>query len=244
MEIWGKTDVGAVRRQNQDAFAMLLDEDRRVAVFVVCDGMGGARAGNVASGMAVECFMERMRKSAEEDFGNGDIIGCMSSAITAANRAVYEKSASDESCMGMGTTLVAAAVTRDRCVVMNIGDSRAYRVTGDCIVQVTRDHSVVEDMIDRGDISRQAAREHPKKNLITRALGTNAGETPDIFSQELREGDSLLLCSDGLSNTVEEREIFYETAYSRDVRKSCERLIGLALARGAPDNATVVLFRK
>ncbi|MDR2665559.1 MAG: Stp1/IreP family PP2C-type Ser/Thr phosphatase [Oscillospiraceae bacterium] len=243
MEIWGKTDVGAVRRQNQDAFAMLLDEDRNIAVFVVCDGMGGARAGNIASGMAVERFMERMRKYAEEDFG-GDMVGCMSAAIAAANKAVYDKSISDERCMGMGTTLVAAAVTRERCVVMNIGDSRAYKVTGSSIVQVTRDHSVVEDMIDRGDISRQAAKEHPKKNLITRALGTNAGEMPDIFSHELREGDSLLLCSDGLSNTVEEREIFYETAYGRDVRGSCERLIGLALARGAPDNATVVLFRK
>jgi protein phosphatase len=243
MEIWGNTDVGVVRRQNQDAFATMLDEDRRIAVFIVCDGMGGAQAGNIASSMAADSFMESVKRSVDNGAG-GDAAAMLSAAVASANTAVYDKSAGDESCAGMGTTLVAAAVTRDGCTVVNIGDSRAYKITGDAIYQVTKDHSVVEEMIDRGDITRMEAKEHPKKNLITRALGTNADEPPDIFRPELNEGDFLLLCSDGLSNIVEEREMFYEIAYSRDIRESCERLIALALSRGAPDNVTAVLFKK
>lgn len=219
----------------------MLDEDRRVAVFVVCDGMGGAQAGNIASSMAADHFMDFMKKSVEN---GGDIAAAMSGAVAAANTAVYDKSSGDENCAGMGTTLVAAAVTRDSCAIVNIGDSRAYKVTGDAIYQVTKDHSVVEEMIDRGDITRMEAKEHPKKNLITRALGTNADEPPDVFRPELSEGDLLLLCSDGLSNIVEEREMYYEIEYSRDIRESCERLVGLALSRGAPDNVTAVLFQK
>jgi protein phosphatase len=244
MEICGKTDTGVVRRQNQDAFATLIDEDKGIAIFVVCDGMGGARAGNVASSMAVDCFMESASRLADGDVDEAGLKSGLENAISTANTAVYGKSADDFNCAGMGTTLVAAVVSRNQCVVANIGDSRAYKITGDGITQVTRDHSVVEDMIDRGDITRPAARDHPKKNLITRALGTTAGESPDIFTPELRDGESLLLCSDGLSNIVDEREIFYETAYGRDIKESCERLVGLALARGAPDNVTVVLFRK
>ncbi|MDR1589500.1 MAG: Stp1/IreP family PP2C-type Ser/Thr phosphatase [Oscillospiraceae bacterium] len=241
MEIWGNTNVGVVRRQNQDAFATMLDENRNVAVFIVCDGMGGAQAGNIASSMAADCFMESMRSSAAE---GADFTAALFAAVADANSAVYGKSVGDESCAGMGTTLVAAAVTRESCTVVNIGDSRAYRITGDAIYQVTKDHSVVEEMIDRGDITRMEAKDHPKKNLITRALGTSADELPDIFRPELHEGDFLLLCSDGLSNIVEEREIFYEIAYCKDIREGCERLVGLALSRGAPDNVTAVLFRR
>jgi protein phosphatase len=244
MEICGGTDVGSVRRQNQDAFITLADEARRTAVFAVCDGMGGARAGNVASGMAAECFEEHMRSLVDGGASGSEIAGGMAEAIMEANRAIYSKSAGDGECAGMGTTIVAAAVTRDRCVVMNIGDSRAYMITQSGITQVTKDHSVVEDMVDRGDITRAQAREHPKKNLITRALGTSAAERPDIFEPELRDGDRLVLCSDGLSNIVDEREIYYETVSGGDARDSCGRLIALALARGAPDNVTVVVFRK
>jgi protein phosphatase len=244
MEICGKTDVGAVRRQNQDAFSMMLDDERSVAVFVVCDGMGGARAGNVASGMAVDCFMEYMRKAAGDGAQLGDIADIMEKAAAAANAAVYVKSATESEYAGMGTTLVAAVVTQERCVIANIGDSRAYRITDGGITQVTKDHSVVEEMVDRGDITRAEARGHPKKNLITRALGTGISEMPDIFEPELREGEYLLLCSDGLSNIVEEREIYYETTYGGGIEDSCGRLMEIALTRGAPDNVTAVLFKK
>ncbi|MDR1217365.1 MAG: Stp1/IreP family PP2C-type Ser/Thr phosphatase [Oscillospiraceae bacterium] len=244
MEICGKTDMGAVRRQNQDAFSVMLDDERSVAVFVVCDGMGGARAGNVASGMAVDRFMEYMRKAGGDGAQLGDIADVMEKAAAAANAVVYVKSATESEYAGMGTTLVAAAVTQERCVIANIGDSRAYRITGDGITQVTKDHSVVEEMVDRGDITRAEARGHPKKNLITRALGTGISEMPDIFEPELREGEYLLLCSDGLSNIVEEREIYYETTYGGGIEDSCGRLMEIALTRGAPDNVTAVLFKK
>jgi protein phosphatase len=243
MEIWGVTDEGAVRSENQDTFAVYVDKEKDTVVFAVCDGMGGARAGNVASGIATDCFMEYMRSNGTRAPGRAAASG-LRRAVAEANSAVYLRSVSDPECAGMGTTLVAAAVTRDVCAVANIGDSRAYKITAESITQVTKDHSVVEDMIDRGDITRFEARRHPNRNLITRALGTSPDETPDMFEPELKDGDCLLLCTDGLSNVVEEREIFMLTARGGSARDMCERLLELALRRGAPDNVTAVLFKK
>jgi protein phosphatase len=244
MEFWGVTDSGKIRRQNQDIFKVLYDEDKGIAVMAVCDGMGGAKAGNVASALAAEVFMHYMGRYVEDIGLQSDVAMKMADAVLAANKAVYEKGARDDEYAGMGTTLAAAISTRDGEVVINVGDSRVYRVTPKTIAQVTKDHSVVEDMIARGDLTRAQARKHPKKNLITRALGTSSDEEPDVFFLKLDPGDYLLLCSDGLSNVVKDREILNELKRSGSVRESCERLLETALARGAPDNVTVVLFKK
>ena len=244
MEIWGITNSGKVRQQNQDVFKTLYDEDKGIAVLVVCDGMGGARAGNVASAVAASVFMHNMGKYIENIGSLDDIAKKMSDAVLAANTAVFEKSARDDEYAGMGTTLTAAISTIDGEVVANIGDSRVYHVTNNSIKQITKDHSIMEDMIARGDITRAQARMHPNKHLITRALGTIREERPDVFFLCLNVGDHILLCSDGLSNIVMDHEILFELQRGIGVRESCENLIDMALSRGAPDNVTAVIFKK
>lgn len=237
MQVWGITHRGAVRQQNQDAFSTQTLSDGRV-IALVCDGMGGARAGNVASTMAVELFMEEFAKSdphlREEER--------MKKAASRANHEVFQKSIQDESCTGMGTTMVAVLAGESEAVILNEGDSRAYHVNQDGVVQVTRDHSLVEDLVERGELTREQARSHPHKNLITRALGAEPVLMADCFRQELRPGDYLLLCSDGLSNVVNEQEILYEIIHGGEAETCCQRLLDIALNRGAPDNVTAVLI--
>ena len=244
MDIWGVTDSGKVRRQNQDVFRTLFDVDKNVAVIVVCDGMGGARAGNVASALAAESFMRYMGRYIEHVGEQSDVAMKMADAVIEANNIVFEKSLSDDNYEGMGTTLTAVIATSGGEVVVNIGDSRVYHITNSFIRQVTTDHTVVEDMITRGDLTRTEARRHPKKNLITRVVGTNPNEEPDVFFLNLDRGDHILLCSDGLSNIVLESEILFELQHSAGVRESSIKLVEMALSRGAPDNVTAVLFRK
>jgi protein phosphatase len=244
MELWGLTDSGRVRRHNQDVFKVLFDEDRDIAVLVVCDGMGGAKAGNVASAIAAEAFMRYMGKCVEDIGSLSEMAMKMADAVLEANKAVYQKSTQDDEHYGMGTTLTAALSTGEGEVVVNIGDSRVYHVTQSAITQITKDHSVVEDMIMRGDLTRAEARRHPNKNLITRALGTSEDEEPDVFFLSLAPGEYILLCSDGLSNVVLDSEILFELQSGQTARECCEKLMEMALSRGAPDNVTAVLFRK
>lgn len=166
----------------------------------------------------------------------------MYSAVEAANTAIYEKSIDDVNCAGMGTTLVAALVHEGRALIINVGDSRAYLISDAGITQITRDHSVVEDMVRRGDITREEARVHPKRNLITRALGTAPGVDPDIFSVDLSGNTFLLLCSDGLSNVITDSEIKNTVTKLEHPDKVCDILLQAAYSRGAPDNVTIILY--
>jgi protein phosphatase len=244
MELWGITETGKVRRQNQDVFKILFDEEKNIAVLVVCDGMGGAKAGNVASALAADAFMHFIGKYIEDIGPQGDTAMKAADAVLEANKAVYSKSSHDDDYAGMGTTLTAVISTADGEVIVNIGDSRVYRITEGYITQVTKDHSVVEDMITRGDLTRSEARKHPSKHMITRALGTGPDEEPDVFMLNLNHGDYILLCTDGLTNIVKDGEILSSIHQGGSVRERCERLVGTVLDRGAPDNVTVVLFRK
>ena len=239
MQVWGVTDRGAVRQQNQDAYAARLLEDGRV-IALVCDGMGGARAGNVASTMAVELFMEEFLKSSPDD----PVEERMGHAASTANQAVFHRSVHDADCAGMGTTMVAVLACGQEAVILNEGDSRCYHINTEGIVLVTRDHSLVEDLVERGELTREQARTHPHKNLITRALGAEPVLMADCFRQPLAEGDYLLLCSDGLSNVVNEQEMLYEVIHGGGEEECCHRLLEIALSRGAPDNVTVVLVKR
>ena len=238
MQVWGVTHRGAVRQQNQDAFSIRTLDDGRI-IALVCDGMGGARAGNVASSMAVELFMEQFLK---EGGASGDEER-MERAADLANRQVFQRSTQEADCAGMGTTLVAALAGGQEAVILNEGDSRAYHVNEDGIVLITRDHSLVEDLVERGELTRDQARCHPHKNLITRALGAEPVLMADCVRQPLSPGDYLLLCSDGLSNVVDEQEMLYEVIHGGEAETCCQRLLEVALDRGAPDNVTVVLIR-
>lgn len=237
MQVWGVTHQGMVRQQNQDAFDARTLEDGRI-IALVCDGMGGARAGNVASTMAVDLFMRNFLEAGDTADGEGR----MRQAAAVANREVFQRSTTDQECVGMGTTLVAALAGPEEAVVLNEGDSRAYYVTQEGISLVTRDHSLVEDMVVRGELTREEARNHPHKNLITRALGAEPVLMADCFRQKMEEGSSLLLCSDGLSNVVSEQEMLYEVIHGGEQEGCCQRLLEIALHRGAPDNVTAVLI--
>lgn len=241
MDLFALTDVGCLRKQNQDACHTQTLEDHDAALLLVCDGMGGHRAGNVASELMVKAFMSEFSSGISAALSTGAVCGLMKSALRTANSAVYELSRSNPDCRGMGTTVVAAFIIGGDVTVMNVGDSRAYVLCGDSIRQITRDHSVVEDMVERGDITREQSRTHPNKNLITRAVGTAPDVEADFFSVSVKPGDMVLLCSDGLSNELTDSEILRAAAESLGAEDACRRLVSLTLDRGAPDNVTAAI---
>ena len=240
MDAWGLTDLGNVRKQNQDFYDIVTLHPNQL-LLVVCDGMGGAKSGNVASRLATEVFVGEVRRTAREDMDVEQIEKMLRDAVSLANQAVFEQSKVSGDFTGMGTTLVAAVLLPDRAIIANVGDSRAYIFDRDGIRFMTVDHSLVELMVRRGEITREQAKTHPSKNLITRAVGTEANVDCDLYNQELHPGDAVLLCSDGLSNEMADQEILFEVVHGVQKEGCCQRLLDIAKGRGAPDNVTVVL---
>lgn len=240
MKIWQKTDRGVIRKENQDSCGVLECGGWNAAV--VCDGMGGARAGAVASALAVETFVNALRDHLAEETPAEQITEIGLSAVDLANGAVYEKAMADENCRGMGTTLVSAVCRGAKATIFNVGDSRAYLINPSGIRAISRDHSLVQDMLERGDITAEEARTHPNRNLITRALGTEKTVCCDTFHLTLEAGDYILLCSDGLVNTVSDQEMLYEVVHEADKETCLDRMMEIAIDRGAPDNVTMVLM--
>ena len=238
IRLWGITDRGAVRRQNQDAYYISSSDP---VVAIVCDGMGGARAGNVASELAVTAAAEYLAELDREDLLS-DVDGHLVKAAELANQAVYLRALSDPGCAGMGTTMVAALAREDGATLLNIGDSRGYWMGEGEIRKITRDHSLVEDLVRRGQISPEEARFHPQKNLITRALGSEPSARVDLYHIPFQAGQFLLLCSDGLSNVVSDPELLETVTGGEPADTCCRRLLELTLSRGAPDNVTCVLI--
>ena len=242
MEIWGATDRGMVRKQNQDTFRWTKLNDSQFLA-VVCDGMGGAKSGDVASKLASEVFEADISQSVEPDMDQQSIVKMLVDGVKSANRAVYEQSLVSPDFKGMGTTLVAVFLQGSAAYIINVGDSRCYYLSEGEVSQVTEDHSVVGLMVARGQISEEEARTHPNKNLITRAVGTEPDVECDCFYLGLDQGEYLLLCSDGLSNMVSRPEMLFEITHGENGTQCCQRLIDIAKNRGAPDNVTVVLMR-
>lgn len=241
MEAWGLTDVGNVREQNQDAFRILTLPNNALAA-LVCDGMGGARAGNIASRLACEVFSGELERSFSPDMTLDELERMLRSAAMLANISVFEHAQISPEYEGMGTTLVAALVCERGTLVLNIGDSRAYLINGDGVRCITTDHSVVELMVRRGELTPEQAKTHPSKNLITRAVGTGTQVLADVFRVVAGKNDNLLLCSDGLSNLLADQEILFEVAHGANKADCCQRLLEIAKERGAPDNVTSVLI--
>ncbi|MBR3978348.1 MAG: Stp1/IreP family PP2C-type Ser/Thr phosphatase [Oscillospiraceae bacterium] len=240
MQYWGITDPGCTRTQNQDAF-QIEKLDRNTILCVVCDGMGGAKSGNVASNLALDVFVQEVKRTwvSSMDVEKSDQM--LKNAVKLANFTVYDQAQQFEEFSGMGTTLVAALIHGKYATVVNIGDSRAYSIKSDGVRQLTVDHSLVQMMIARGELSPEQARSYPGKNLITRAIGTEAVVECDIYHRKLESGECLLLCTDGLSNLVDEQEILFEIVHGANRQSSCERLLEIAKNRGAPDNVTCLL---
>ena len=244
MKVYGITHQGKVRKENQDCFRFDAPEKRDLLTAVLCDGMGGARGGRVASALAADTFMFHAANSLDERSGASDMKSILNTAVKEANDRVYHQAFEDLSCMGMGCTLVALLVSGKRAFVANVGDSRAYVMSAGGLRQVTSDHSLVADMIARGKLTKEEARTHPQKNIITRAVGVEPSVKCDLFELKLSAGDWVLLCSDGLSNLVSDAELWDMLKAHSEPETACNELLDLALSRGAPDNVTVLLVQR
>jgi protein phosphatase len=228
------TDVGLRRRGNEDRFAI----DPELGLCLVADGMGGHSAGQVASALAAETVLASLqeRKGSEASASEK-----LRAALEDANRAIYQAARQNSEYAGMGTTVVALLVEGERAALAHVGDSRAYRVRGGRIRQLTDDHSVVAELLRRHEITADDAREHPHRHMLTRALGVRGHVQPDLAELTLARGDRFLLCSDGLTNHVEDHEIAKLSADLDDLDACCAALIKLANRRGGEDNITVAL---
>lgn len=238
MKISAKSDIGVVRKNNQD-FCLAGEFSDGVTWALVCDGMGGANGGNIASETAANTIAEKLNSGYHEAMNDNSIKNLMVSAVEAANATVFSLSRSDIDLKGMGTTVVLVIIKSDNMYLAHVGDSRIYVVSKSSITQMTTDHSVVQLMLDRGEITPEEAKDHPQKNVITRALGVDDTIRID-FSQEIyHEGDIVLLCSDGLSNFVDESRILH-ICNTYDSYELADVLIAEANENGGGDNVTVV----
>ena len=242
MQSWGITDPGCVRPQNQDAYK-IEELDRNALLCVVCDGMVGAKSGNVASSLAVDVFTQELRSSYHANMDASDVDDLLQRAIKLANFTVYDQAREVEDFAGMGTTLVAALVRGKQATVANVGDSRAYLVNSNGIRPITVDHSLVQMMVQRGELLPEQAKSYPGKNLITRAIGTEAVVQCDLFHIDLERDDVMLLCTDGLSNLLDDQELLFEVVHRTERQDCCRRLLEIAKNRGAPDNVTCVMLQ-
>ena len=249
MQCCGKTDVGKKRKNNQDYFMLHLDKNYLSAV--VCDGMGGAASGNVASRLACEIYQETLKSSLNgidlNTLNREELVKILRLSVVCANRAVYAKAQTENECYGMGTTLVAFFSCPAINAAVNVGDSRLYAVNKHMAIQITKDHSLVQMLVDNGALSEKEAMQHPKKNIILRALGVEDMVEPDMFFNI--EYEYILLCSDGLTNFVSRREIeeiLYTESRWRTItqEKRVKMLIDLANKKGGTDNITAVLIGK
>lgn len=240
MQSWGLTDQGCVRKQNQDAY-QIEQLDRNSLLCVVCDGMGGAKSGNIASSLAVDVFVQEVKRSWSPLLDREKINQVLCSAVKLANFTVYDQAQQFEEFTGMGTTLVAALIRGKKATIVNVGDSRAYGIDRQGIRQLTTDHSLVQMMVERGELTPEVAKTYPGKNFITRAIGTEPTVLCDLTHLDVAKGDFLLLCSDGLSNMMDDQEILFEVVHGVNKQHCCKRLLDIAKNRGAPDNVTSVL---
>lgn len=237
LKAFSKTDIGRKRKLNQDVVYTSGESVGKLPnLFLVADGMGGHNAGDYASKMTVETIVEKIRGSHET---NPVII--LEAAISAANTLVRDKAEQEPELEGMGTTVVAASCDGSVLHVANVGDSRLYVAGNKGIRQITKDHSWVEEMVRRGGLAKEDARNHPDKNIITRAVGAEDTVKIDFFTVELEEGDMVLMCTDGLTNMLEDEEILKILEVSRDIAEMAEELVRAANEKGGKDNISVIL---
>ncbi len=239
MKSYGKTDRGSKRSNNQDS---IFTSDTPVGplpnLYIVADGMGGHRAGDKASKMAVDITVDFVSRSTLEN-----PVAILKRAIIFANNEIYKASSQDPDLSGMGTTLVAACAYDDKLFVANVGDSRLYAVDQD-IKQITMDHSLVEELIRSGELERKRGRNHPERNIITRALGSKDEVIPDFFEIDIKPGDRFLLCSDGLSNMVENDEIRDIMIQDKSLMDIANELVDRANYYGGSDNISAIVVGK
>ena len=232
------TDVGRKRQLNEDFVCAKTEKIGALPnFFIIADGMGGHKAGERASKETVEIMLESLSKNE-----NADAKECLSNALRAANFRVFQDANGSEELEGMGTTAVAATILGTKLCAMNVGDSRLYVISQGEIRQITMDHSLVEEMVRKGVLPKEKARNHPKKNIITRAVGVSPIVEPDFFEVELKAGDKVLMCSDGLSNMLEDEELRGIAESKGSLEEKARLLIDAANVNGGKDNISVILI--
>ena len=238
LKAFSLTDVGRRRQLNEDFVCVKTEQVGKLPnFFVVADGMGGHKAGDRASKETVELMLDSLKtdpiEKAKDSLGD---------ALTAANLKVWQDASGSAELEGMGTTVVAASILENKLCAMNVGDSRLYLITDGTIRQITVDHSLVEEMVRKGVLARERARNHPKKNIITRAVGVGPVVEPDYFEVELKAGDKVLMCSDGLSNMLEDGELLMIVDGVGDLEEKTKLLVDAANEKGGKDNISVILI--
>lgn len=261
MYFHGKTDIGKLRQTNQDNFLTMRVCDN-VTLFVLCDGMGGTNGGNIASGLAIRTFADFIEQSLSCRIDDDDVCDLeglnlnilLNDATNAANKAVYARARENSELTNMGTTIVAALATDDEIYIANVGDSRMYKIEGKELTQLTHDHSYVQMLVDMGQLTKEEAATNPRKNILTRAVGTEPTVDADVTSIDMpKKGSYLILCSDGLYNFISEKELiavirkkfkdYDDDDYDAELTKKTELLIDMANAGGGGDNITIILIK-
>ncbi|MGN0687747.1 MAG: Stp1/IreP family PP2C-type Ser/Thr phosphatase [Oscillospiraceae bacterium] len=244
MNVFSKTDIGLQRDENQDTVWTAKLSDTACAA-VLCDGMGGEQSGGLASSMAVDIISKRITESFSEMMSRNTVRNLLITAVSAANSIVYETARREYINCVMGTTCVAAIVFGGCAYIVNVGDSRAYHLFSseedECIRQITKDHSHVMELVERGEITEEEAKTHPKRNKITRAIGAESSVTPDYFELDISDGDMLLLCSDGLTSGGDDMDIL-DICFDTKHEACPDALIDYANNNGGNDNVTVALI--
>lgn len=241
MQINGNTDVGRTRIANEDAFKFGSFEDG-ASWAVVCDGMGGVHGGKIASSTAIDMVSQKICKCYNPSMGITSIENLLLSSITTANCIVYDRGAGDRELEGMGTTIVAVIVKNGEACIAHVGDSRAYKISDGRIQLITKDHSLVQEMLDMGQITQSEFENHPRKNIITRAMGVEEKIEIEFNTVEFRSDDVLLLCTDGLSGLVEQKDLL-EIYNNSDFSTLSDKYIEAANDNGGVDNITVVVMK-
>jgi PPM family protein phosphatase len=229
------SDIGNTRKVNQDCIGYF--EEKNARLYVIADGMGGHNAGEIASDLAIKITLENVKNNLSAH----DNEQILKQAILEANDKIFQKSNINKDLSGMGTTITACLLRNNETLVANVGDSSCFGVKGNSIFKITKDHSLVQELVDNGDITEEEARNHPNKNIITRALGTNSTVDIDIFKLNSYEADKFLLCTDGLTNKVSLHEMLNIISVE-DEQESCRKLVQISKDRGSADNISVIVF--
>ena len=238
--VFAKTDIGKAREINQDYY-YISDDTEIPQLYILADGMGGYKGGEIASSLAAESAARYIKSNFSSNLiEKEEILKLVENAVEYANMVVYEKSKEVEELEGMGTTLEICLIYNNKAYIGHVGDSRIYRIRKDVIRKLTKDHSYVQKLIEDKKITREEAKYHPKKNMLTKALGCTPYVEPDIRARNFEKGDIFIMCSGGLTNMVDEKQIY--DIVTRDIEKAAEELVNEANAAGGYDNITVIII--
>lgn len=239
MKYYGISDKGKVRIQNQDS--IYVPEKNEYNLYIIADGMGGAKAGDVASIKAIEYIKEYIKNN-YVDQGDTKIKEMIRESLIYANEKVYSLSEENKEYEGMGTTVIVVLVYKNKMYIGHIGDSRLYRIRNNFIRKITKDHSYVQKLIDDKTITKKEAKDHPRRNMLLKALGCEPIVEPDVMMKKIEPNDYVILCTDGLTNLVKDKEILLVTNNLKQTKKICEKLVDLANERGGYDNISVIVI--